>query len=287
MIRRKGHLLIVWMLMVSLWLVSCQKKPEETRVKGEESIETKQLEDKIPTLFVHGYKGNKHSFGGVLKRLEKAGVTEKQLILTVDESGNVTSQSLSPLSNRGSIQVLFQNNQNNEWNQALWLKNCLVYLKEKEGIQQVNLVGHSMGGVSSLRYLITYGQETDLPIVKKVISIGSPFNAFIDTLSSKSQTLSQELTQGPSQWTDAFKEYEVGMNQLAVKPQFLLLVGQLSDKDLSDGTVPVSSGLSIYSFLKEQGYSVNYQIIHGKKSQHSLLHENKEVDQQISQFLWP
>jgi len=43
------------------------------------------------------------------------------------------------------------------------------------------------------------------------------------------------------------------MNQLAVKPPFLLLVGQLSEKDLSDGMVPVSSGLSIYSFLKEQG----------------------------------
>ena len=43
-----------------------------------------------------------------------------------------------------TIQVLFADNQNNEWNQAEWIRQALLYLK-KEGIEQVNLVGHSMG----------------------------------------------------------------------------------------------------------------------------------------------
>ncbi|MGE9641865.1 alpha/beta hydrolase, partial [Escherichia coli] len=48
-------------------------------------------------------------------------------------------------------------------------------------VNKANIVGHSMGGVSGLRYLGTYGQDTSLPKIEKFVSIGAPFNDFIDT----------------------------------------------------------------------------------------------------------
>ena len=38
-------------------------------------------------------------------------------------------------------------------------------------VNKANIVGHSMGGVSGLRYLGTYGQDTSLPKIEKFVSI--------------------------------------------------------------------------------------------------------------------
>jgi len=53
-IKRKRNFFILYMIIVSLLLVSCQKRTAEKKVKREESIETKQAEDKISTLFITG-----------------------------------------------------------------------------------------------------------------------------------------------------------------------------------------------------------------------------------------
>lgn len=71
-----------------------------------------------------------------------------------------------------------------------------IFAKEYD-IQEVNIVGHSMGGISGLRYLLQDSQTTDLPKVNKLVAIGSPFNEFIDTLTS--QSLEDLLTNGPNE----------------------------------------------------------------------------------------
>ena len=68
---------------------------------------------------------------------------------------------------------------------------------KKLSSEQSHIVGHSMGGVSGLRYLGTYGQDTSLPKIEKFVSIGAPFNDFIDT--SQQQTIETELENGPTE----------------------------------------------------------------------------------------
>ncbi|GMA45478.1 hypothetical protein GCM10025853_29350 [Tetragenococcus halophilus subsp. halophilus DSM 20339] len=66
----------------------------------------------------------------------------------------------------------------------------------------------------------------------------------------------------------------------------LLIAGQLNNEEYSDGTVPLTSALSIYPLLKNNDFKVDYSIIQGDRSSHSMLHENKKVNELIEQRLW-
>ena len=77
------------------------------------------------------------------------------------------------------------------------------------------------------------------------------------------------------------------INVVPEKLPILLIGGQLSPTDLSDGTVPLSSALAVNALLRQRGTQVTSQIIKGENAQHSQLHENPEVDQLLIEFLWP
>ena len=59
-----------------------------------------------------------------------------------------------------------------------------------------------MGGVSALRYLGTYGQDTSLPQVQTLTAIGAPFNDFVD---DSAQSLTDELAKGLLSFLTAIK----------------------------------------------------------------------------------
>lgn len=174
------------LVLISLFALSgCQTtKINTTEVSDKEkTAESSKVIEKttIPTLFFHGYSGTENSFKGMLRRLEKNQQAVKELVLTVGTDGQIQATGdLSGKADNPMVQVLFEDNKNNEWNQAEWIKTCLLYLKENYGIDKVNIVGHSMGGVSALRYLGTYGQDTSLPQVQTLTAIGAPFNDFVD-----------------------------------------------------------------------------------------------------------
>ncbi len=274
-------------LIVSLFLLSAcsQKMPTATVSSIEETQTTSNVEIKTatPTLFIHGYAGGSSSFGHLIQRMEENQIAKKEMILTITSEGAVEVEGeLSEKKTNPMIQVLFEDNESHEWNQAEWIRIALTYLKETYAIEHVNLVGHSMGGVSSLRYLGTYGSDPTVPQVEKFSAIGAPFNDFIDT--SSIQSIDDLLENGPTEFSTRYQDYQAMM---ATMPQFSiqLIGGQLSETDFSDGTVPLTSALAIYSLLKEQQMSVDCTVI-TTNAQHSQLHENTEVDQLLQQFLW-
>lgn len=254
-------------------------KTSSTQLKKDASSKTA-----IPTVFIHGYGGTVNSFGGMIQRLEKKGETKKELVITVeaDSSLQVDGQ-LSQKKVNPSIQVLFAANKDNEWNQTEWIYAVLKYLKQS-GVDQVNIVGHSMGGVSSLRYLTTYGQPEDAPKIQKLIAIGAPFNDFTDT--ADDQTIDELLQNGPSQQSSRYMDYSSGIANVPKMTNFLLLAGKSEEQATSDGTVPLTSALAIYALLKAHGNQVAEQIFTGQNAQHSQLHENSAVDKAVAKFLW-
>ncbi|WP_367377747.1 alpha/beta hydrolase [Enterococcus gilvus] len=238
----------------------------------------------VPTLFIHGYGGTVNSFGGMLRRFRDEGVARKELTITVQPDGALqVDGQLNKKKDNPSIQVLFAANKDNEWNQTEWIYGVLKYLKE-EGVDRVNLVGHSMGGVSSLRYLTTYGQPKDAPVIEKFVAIGAPFNDFDDT--AKDQSIDDVLQNGPTPQSSRYLDYRNGINNVPSSVSVLLLAGKLNEQDPSDGTVPLSSALATYSLLKAHGNPIKEQIFTGSNAQHSQLHENPAVDQVVATFLW-
>lgn len=287
---KKGFSILL--LIGLIFLVGCQTGKDTVQKKSttsETTMTSLSKEEAIektvtPTLFIHGYKGTVNSFKGMLQRLEEQDNGKKELTLYVDANGNVRAEGeLSKQATNPMVQVIFEDNENNEWNQTDWIRACLLYLQITYQVDQVNIVGHSMGGVSGLRYLVTYGQDTSLPKVDKFVALAAPFNDFVD---DSGQSVTDELTNGPAVVSSRYQDYQTLVGNLPTTTQVLLIAGQISETDVSDGTVPVNSALAVYALIKQHGNEITEQIIQGTNASHSMLHENKEVDQAVNQFLW-
>ena len=283
---KKVFLSIVAGLTVLL-LVGCGSKQTKEVEKTQASALTQKKDDTafkksaVPTVFIHGYGGTINSFGGMIQRLSSERKTTKEMLVTVQSDGSLkVDGDLSKKKDNPSIQVLFTANKDTEWNQTEWIYTVLKYLKQ-QGVEQVNLVGHSMGGVSSLRYLTTYGQPNDASTINKFISIGAPFNDFTES----SESIDDVLRNGPSVKAGRYIDYQNGIANVPNKLPILLLAGKINQETVTDGTVPLNSALATFSLLKDHGNPIKYQIFTGPNAQHSQLHENLNVDKTVVDFL--
>ncbi|GGC75947.1 alpha/beta fold hydrolase [Enterococcus wangshanyuanii] len=283
----RKQLFYVVLICFALFFTGCGSKKIVEQKPSSNPTSSSETESKsaVPTLFIHGYSGGNGSFGGMIKRLEADDFTKKEVVLTVSAEGKINaSGKLTGKENNPSVQVLFEDNKNNEWNQAEWIKNCLIYLRDTFEINQVNLVGHSMGGVSTLRYLTTYGDDPSLPTVQKFVAIAAPFNNFVEL--SEGETVDGLIANGPSVQSERYADYVNGIDKVSAGMPVLILAGDIEDGSLSDEIVPVADALSVIALFKAHGNKVQEKIFYGKNAQHSQLHENREVDQTVANFLW-
>ncbi|WP_414839772.1 alpha/beta fold hydrolase [Carnobacterium sp. TMP28] len=265
-------------------------EPTSSKVIQEQELSSEKSESDprdqaiVPTLFIHGYGGTDFTFNEMLIRFEKEHYGKQELTLTVEsdgtifETGNWQDDSSNPF-----IQVLFVENKDNEWNQADWIKAVLVHLKTTYQIAEVNLVGHSMGGVSSFRYAVAYGNEQTQPRIKRLVAIGAPFNDFV--VGNENQTLEELYQNGPLVSSGRYSEFSTMIDNYPPTTQMLTIMGDIEDGSESDGTVSVRSGLAIGYLMQSNQLDYRQEVVTGKNSSHIQLHENPKVDRLIVDFL--
>lgn len=282
-------LLAVGVMIVLLWFFWPSNK--ETAPKAAHSNQKqvtttpKEVKAYPVTLFFHGYGGTKHSMGGMIQRLSSRYQATHTLDLTVNTDGTIqTSGTFEQADKPVLINVLFADNKNNEWNQAEWIYQALQFVKTQYHVEKVNVVGHSMGGVSLFRFLETYQNQGELPTVEHFISIAAPLNEFLDT--SNEQSVDGLLQQGPTQISPRYQDFQNNIANFPKNVQVSLFAGQLSASDLSDGTVPLTSALAVNQLLSSQQIPVETFVFKGVLAQHSALHANPKVDKRIVEILW-
>ncbi|WP_083488403.1 alpha/beta hydrolase [Liquorilactobacillus aquaticus] len=234
-----------------------------------------------PILFVHGYAGNRFSFGLMLKRFEKKGWGVKSAVVKVNANGKVRVTG-DPSVSGAMIQVLFENNRAPVDDQAEWLRNILKSLKQNYKVTDIDIIAHSMGAVSVLSYLTKYGSDLTLPVVSKLVTLGAPYNDIEPGKSSKVIEQSPMSTKGPLQPSAIYRRLKKMRHSISPKTLFLNIIGDI-DNGKSDGTVSISSARSLRYLLDGQVYSE--LVIKGKKATHRNLHENREIDFEINRFL--
>ncbi|WP_230856004.1 alpha/beta fold hydrolase [Virgibacillus dakarensis] len=228
-------------------------------------------------VFVHGYKGTTNSFGGMLNRFERNNWGNKALIYYVTRHGDVK---MYPL-NKGSrepifIQVIFENNRASFDDSATWLSEVMRHLKNTYHIDSVNLIGHSMGGLVSLKYIEEYQDPAEYPATNKLITIGSPFDGIY------SQYYFQ-INRDPAA-TDLKPDSPalqlLRANRQAI-PDHLAVLSIGSTGDM------VAVPKSVHT-LKEivPANQLTEIMIENDNLGHSELHENRQVDKLIHSFLW-
>lgn len=150
----------------------------------------------IPTLFIHGLNGSEDTFNGVFNGHWNPGEDlnkdiEFTDIITVgslqENDNNIRgelwssfeeSQITARTSENPIIQIIFPQKQHTFKKQVKWLKESIEILQSEYNFDTINIVGHSMGGVISVKYIEdTYG--TDFPRVDKLITLDSPIDGAV------------------------------------------------------------------------------------------------------------
>lgn len=238
----------------------------------------------IPTLFIHGYAGTRLSTGPLIRRLTKRGWGQKTAVVRIKDKQHF--KMIGDPSLPGSmVQVLFTNNRLNIMSQTMWLYHLLAVFHWRYRIDRVNIVAHSMGAVTVLRYLILYGQNPAVPLVNKVVMLGGPFN---DTDPGKNTFPIEDYpltAYGPSRQTPLYQWFADHQQWIDPQTQFLNIAGDIGHGRHSDGIVAVNSVLALRYLLPPVNY-YEQVVVTGRRAAHSLLHENKEVDQLIGRFLF-
>ncbi len=282
--KRNKWKLILFSLPLVFLLFACK---EESTLKNAQSTQTDKLKKtNIPTVFIHGYNGNTGTMKNMINRFEENEFGEEVLSIEVSSEGEILDNKANhqPFKkNNPMIRLTFEDNKSHQWNQANWLQKSLAYLKSAYQVSEINLVGFSMGGISSFLYLETYLDQEIQPKINKVVTVGAPFNDFIE---NENQNLDSIIDKGPEVISDQLVNYTELIKNIPKETSFLLIGGQLSESDLSDGTVPLSSSLGVYSLLSKEGYQVKGEVIYGINAGHSSLRKNEDVNKYISNFLW-
>lgn len=243
--------------------------------------DVKKVIFKEPVLFIHGYAGNRFSFGLMMRRFEEKGWGVKSAVVRVGVSGKITIIG-NPAATGAMIQVLFDDNHASVVKQTQWLKKILQKLAQDFAIKKVDIIAHSMGAVSVLSYLTKYGNEKAMPLVAKLVTLGAPYNDTEPGKNSKVIEQSPLSSQGPLQPSAIYRKLKRWRHRISTQTLFLNIIGDI-DNGKSDGTVSVSSARSLRYLLDKRVYSE--LIIKGKRATHRKLHENHEIDMKIKKFL--
>ena len=130
------------------------------RVNAEGKLDRqKYVQSTTPTLFFHGYGSSANAERHMTNAAKKAGVTKTVIRANVDRNGAVTLGGDIP---KGAINPIVEVNYEDNRNPidvGRYAKAVVSKLQEKYGFTKMNMVGHSLGNMSILYYLLEQAQN--------------------------------------------------------------------------------------------------------------------------------
>jgi uncharacterized alpha/beta hydrolase family protein len=231
-----------------------------------------------PTVFVHGYKGTYNSFKTMLYRFEQNGWGKRELVVYVSAEGDITwkgtlhfDSKLPPL-----VQIVFEKNKASIAETSTRLQSVMKGLKDNFGVEQVKLVGHSMGGLVSVNYLESTNGNADYPQTLKFAVIGSPFDGIAKESYHKVNTGEAIIDLKPD--SNALNSLIDNREYFPAELEVLSIAGS------GDQVVDIDSAFAIQEIVNEE--RLQKQLIEDQTIDHSGLHETEKVDKLLKKFLW-
>lgn len=230
-------------------------------------------------VFVHGYRGSYNSFNQLLKRFEfRYHWGKRSDIYYVQKDGSV-NWFKSNVKGRKLIQIIFEDNKASFSKYTLWLKNVLTDINHTHKNKEINIVSHSMGGIATIKYLQKFSENRYYPKIKKVVTLGSPFNGIIDPKYFEIHGLdraTKDLKAGSVALQKMLKE-RIELSEYTE----ILNIGSVGDEFVTPESVLYLTEL----IIPKCNNQVKHYIIKRNDLSHSGLHEDEEVDQLIQMFI--
>lgn len=242
----------------------------------------------IPTLFLHGFGGSANSEKFMVKQAEKRGVTKDIITAYVSKDGAVTfkgklrKDAVNPI-----VKIELENNRQGYLDKnATWFKNVLTKLQSEYNFDKFNFVGHSMGNLTFAQYMMTYGNDKSLPQLNKQVNIAGTFNGVLN-MNEDVNEITVDKDGKPSRMNQPYQQLRVLKDIYKGKGiEVLNIYGDLKDGTHSDGRVSNSSSKSLKYLLGNSPKSYRESKYEGESAQHSQLHENENVANELIDFLW-
>ncbi|RLQ94096.1 alpha/beta hydrolase [Falsibacillus albus] len=268
------HILIVCAIILGVGFAYLFNR--STQVQSHDSKLTP--EETIPTVFVHGYKGTYNSFKSMMYRFEhRYNWGKRTLLCYVDKNGQITFKGGIPVGQKHPlVQVVFQNNRATIADTAGWLQAVMKELKYRYNVEQVYLVGHSMGGLVITQYLENTNDSHNYPVPLKFVAISSPFQGVTKESYDKVNTGA------------AVKDLKPGSKALQRlvdnRDRFDPTLEVLAIGAMGDQIVSTDSATALRNIASEDHYKES--IVTDQSISHSGLHETELVDRLVGPFLW-
>ncbi|MBH0231623.1 alpha/beta hydrolase [Halobacillus yeomjeoni] len=237
------------------------------------------------TLFVHGYKGGQKSFGPMIERFETMNENSNHMLIYVHDNGKLAFKTPLSKGQHTFIQLLFENNRASLDQQTKWLQSVMYELKQSYHIDQIQLVGHSMGGMAAVKYLMN-NQSPRYPSVEKLAVIASPFGGIRKKgyFNKNYGAALEDLKPGSAAQQNFIKRKQ----RLDQEVDVLAIAGVINKSEAPydhwDGLVHLDSVKKLKSIISKEQYEE--EIIYGIDATHSGLHEHPTVDRVLQDFLW-
>lgn len=225
-----------------------------------------------PVIFIPGSSATQNRFDGLIDKLnDRRGKRHSLLKVTVHTNDRISySGSIRPRDNEPFIVVGFENNKDGYSNikkQAKWFSIAFNALAKKYQFNNFKAIGHSNGGLVYTMYLENYFNRDDISI-KKLMTIGSPYNFSETSLSHKTQMLS-----------DFIKQRKKIPKTLSV---YSIIGTQNFD---NDGIVPARSAEAGKYIYQGQAQHYTETTVTGNDAQHSDLPQNQQIINLIEQYI--
>ncbi|CAK1228777.1 alpha/beta hydrolase [Fructobacillus fructosus] len=241
---------------------------------------------KTATVFFHGYGSSRNAEKSMAQYLVDQGYSNRRVNVTVKDNDQVEmGRRIQKEDKNPLILVQFDNNKNQDFTKtAAWVQTIMTNLK-KQGIDQVNVVGHSMGNMAIAYYLMATadGKGDSFPVVKKQIDLAGTYNGLMSTEPESDSPLKDD---GQPVNQSAYYKRLLPLREYYQKHQVQVLniYGNSQGSGNNDTTVYNNSSKSL-KYLVQSPSTYEEKLITGADGQHSKLHENKEVDAAMLAFL--
>lgn len=280
---RSGKLKKILLILCLVIVVAAAAYGIESAIIYNREPQAKYVQSTRPTLFFHGFGSSSLAEKHMARAAVKSGVTNTVIEAKVDKSGKVTLKSkiekgaINPI-----VLVNYEDNKNPNYRQdGRYALAVVRKLQSEYGFTEMNMVGHSMGNMSIMYYLLDNSGYKSLPKLVKQVNIAGHFDGILGYDFDENTVLDKEDGK-PNIMTPSYEELTkirefYPENQIDV----LNIFG-----DGGDGSVSIISSKSLRYLVKERAKSYREELIKGKGGKHSSLHENEEVDKLLIDFIW-
>lgn len=264
---------MVMVLLTGVMLSGCGK--EDTTSANEEAS---HIIAETPLVVLHGTPADEHTWDSFVSHAKDVKGAVVEPLMRVSKDGVVSMEGTWKKGKYPIILLHFDNNNAPDHDQGVWLSHVFSYLK-KMGVQQINFLGHSSGGVAMAYYLAEqqYKMGNTAVRINKVMTLGSPYNE-LDVAKNPAGNNGRDVTV-----TDTLKVIQNGFedHNIEVK-EWYNVAGDLNGK--TDNIVPIGSVECLNPILEEKHIPYQYKVM--KHHNHSLLHETKEAMTMMDQYFF-